>query len=150
MVGRELSAHYFPPRPADAAGRRVLAVADLLVPGAPAPVSFTAHRGEILGFAGLVGSGRTELMQAIFGVTPALAGSMRLEGQPFLPAAPARRHRRGVYLAPEDRKRHGLVLPMSVAAEHLAAAVHRLRALGFLDRARRAPAWRRPRWRASA
>src|SRR4029077_6493374 len=76
MVGRELSANYFPQRPERPPAETVLSVEGLLVPGAPAPVSFSAARGEILGFAGLVGSGRTELMQALFGAIPALGGTM--------------------------------------------------------------------------
>ena len=134
MVGRELSAHYFPPRPEGGPGKTVLAVEDLLVPGAPAPVSFRAGRGEILGFAGLVGSGRTELMQAIFGATRALGGSIQLEGRPFWPRRPRDAIRRGVYLAPEDRKRHGLVLPMAVAQNISLPDIGNYRAGGILDR----------------
>src|SRR5690349_1392872 len=81
MVGRQLSGQYFPERDG-ARGKVALEVRDLLVAGAPDGVSFDAHHGEILGFAGLIGSGRTELMQAIFGAQPALAGTLRLEGQP--------------------------------------------------------------------
>ncbi len=114
MVGRELSGAYFPDKAGRTAGEVVLEVRDLLVPGAPAGVSFAARRGEILGFAGLVGAGRTELMTAIFGVTPARAGTMALDGLPFAPRSPREAIERGVYLAPEDRKHHGLVLPMSI------------------------------------
>jgi ribose transport system ATP-binding protein len=135
MVGRELSAHYFPPRPETAPSEPVLVVKDLLVPGSPAPVSFSAHRGEILGFAGLVGSGRTELMQTICGITPALSGLVHLEGRPFLPRTPRDAIRRGVYLAPEDRKRHGLVLPMTIAQNTSLPAVARQARFGILDRA---------------
>ena len=136
MVGRELSAHYFPPRPESAASDTVLAAENLLVPGAPAPISFSASRGEIVGFAGLVGSGRTELMQTLFGATPALGGSMQLEGQAFLPRRTSEAIRRGVYLAPEDRKRHGLVLPMTVAQNTSLPAIHTYSRFGLLDRAR--------------
>jgi ribose transport system ATP-binding protein len=136
MVGRELSANYFPERPERASADTVLAVEDLVVPGAPGAVSFTAERGEILGFAGLVGSGRTELMQAVFGATPALGGSMRLLGTPFLPRSPREAIRQGVCLAPEDRKRHGLVLPMTVAQNVSLPGVHGYSRGGFLDRAR--------------
>ena len=136
MVGRELSANYFPPRPEKAAGDVVLEVDDLLVPGAPAPVSFNAARGEIVGFAGLVGSGRTELMQALFGANPALAGSMKLEGRSFLPRRTSDAIRRGVYLAPEDRKRHGLVLPMTVAQNTSLPAIDSYSRFGLLDRGR--------------
>jgi ribose transport system ATP-binding protein len=136
MVGRELQAGYFPPRPDTPPGDVALAVEDLRVAGAPAPVSFEARRGEILGFAGLVGSGRTELMEAVFGARPALGGSMRVDGQEFRPRHPRDAIRHGVYLAPEDRKRHGLVLPMSVAANVSLPAVRGYARLGFLDRAR--------------
>jgi ribose transport system ATP-binding protein len=115
MVGRELKGEYFPSRPTKPPGPAVLAVENLVVPGAGRPISFTACHGEILGFAGLVGSGRTELMQTIFGVTPASSGTMTLAGKPYAPRRPRDAIDRGVYLAPEDRKRHGLVLPMTVA-----------------------------------
>ncbi|WP_437739091.1 ATP-binding cassette domain-containing protein [Sorangium sp. So ce302] len=85
MVGRELSGRYFPERSPRQRQEPALEVRDLVVPGAPAGVSFTALRGEILGFAGLVGSGRTELMQAIFGATQALGGTMTLAGEPYTP-----------------------------------------------------------------
>jgi ribose transport system ATP-binding protein len=114
MVGRELSGAYFPEKKDRVAGDVVLEVKELLVPGAPAGVSFAARRGEILGFAGLVGAGRTELVTTIFGVTPARAGTMVLDGRPFAPRNPRDALKRGVYLAPEDRKHHGLVLPMTI------------------------------------
>jgi ribose transport system ATP-binding protein len=133
MVGRQLSGQYFPVRSA-VRGELALEVRDLWVEGAPAGVSFDAHRGEILGFAGLVGSGRTELMQAIFGATPALGGTLRLAGQAFRPGAPRAAIERGVYLAPEDRKRHGLVLPMSIAHNVTLPNVGRHARFGWLDR----------------
>jgi len=136
MVGRELSGQYFPSRPARTGSREpVLVVNNLLVRGAPAGVSFTAGRGEIVGFAGLVGAGRTELMEAIFGVTPALGGSMTLEGTPYFPRRPADAIARGVYLAPEDRKRHGLVLPMTIAQNTSLPNVGNYSGWGWLDRA---------------
>ena len=136
MVGRELQSHYFPERPSAPTGDVVLSVDGLLVAGAPAPVSFEVRRGEILGFAGLVGSGRTELMEAVFGARPALGGSMRVEGRVFRPQHPRDAIREGVYLAPEDRKRHGLVLPMSVAANVSLPGLRRYARFGFLDRRR--------------
>jgi ribose transport system ATP-binding protein len=136
MVGRELSANYFPPRPERPPSETVLAVDNLLVPGAPAPVSFSASVGEIVGFAGLVGSGRTELMQALFGATPALGGSMKLQGLAFRPRRTSDAIRRGVYLAPEDRKRYGLVLPMTIAQNTSLPAVQTYSRFGLLDRAR--------------
>ncbi|QOV90509.1 sugar ABC transporter ATP-binding protein [Humisphaera borealis] len=137
MVGRELSAHYFPQKPAAAIPPLpMLEVRDLLVPGSPASISFTAFRGEILGFAGLVGAGRTELMQTLFGVTPALGGEMVLDGERFRPAKPRDAIDRGVYLAPEDRKRHGLVLPMTVAQNTSLPGIGSYNRWGWLDRRR--------------
>ncbi len=143
MVGRDLSNQYFPPKKLQAQGEpetrpgveAILEVKDLMVPGAPTGVTFTAHRGEILGFAGLVGAGRTELMQSIFGATPALAGSMVLAGSTFRPRNTRDAIDRGVYLAPEDRKRHGLVLPMSVAENTSLPNIANYNRWGLLNRA---------------
>jgi ribose transport system ATP-binding protein len=134
MVGRQLSGQYFPVR-TPTRGELVLEVRDLLVQGAPEGVSFDAYRGEILGFAGLIGSGRTELMQALFGATPALAGTLRLGGEAFRPRVPRAAIERGVYLAPEDRKRHGLVLPLSIAHNVSLPDIGRHARFGWLDRA---------------
>jgi ribose transport system ATP-binding protein len=150
MVGRELSQQYFPtkePQPHGEPGAArssaseradpndvVLTVDGVLVPGAPEGVSFSAHRGEILGFAGLVGSGRTELMETIFGVTAARGGGMTLEGRPYAPLCARDAIARGVFLAPEDRKRHGLVLPMSVAQNTSLPNVASYNRWGWLDR----------------
>jgi ribose transport system ATP-binding protein len=136
MVGRELSGQYFPAKIDRPPGDPVLVVRDLVVPGAPAGVSFEASRGEILGFAGLIGSGRTEVMEAIFGVTPAVSGTMTLDGKPFVPRKSRDAIARGVFLAPEDRKRHGLVLPMSVAENTSLPNIGSYSRWGWLDRAR--------------
>jgi ribose transport system ATP-binding protein len=127
MVGRELSAHYFPERRPRKSTEPVLVVEGLVVPGAPAQISFSAGRGEILGFAGLVGSGRTELMQT-------LGGRMTLEGKEFAPRKPRDAIDRGVYLAPEDRKRHGLVLPLSIAENTSLPNIGSYSRWGFLNR----------------
>ena len=148
MVGRELKGQYFPtkgPAPSPVGvgvaaavpspPAPVLTVDSLRVPGTRAGVSFSARPGEILGFAGLVGSGRTELMETIFGVRPAEAGTMTLAGRPFAPRSPRDAIAGGVYLAPEDRKRHGLVLPMSVAENTSLPSVGAYNRWGWLDRA---------------
>jgi ribose transport system ATP-binding protein len=134
MVGRELSNEYFPPKRERTSHEPMLEVKDLVVPGAPDRASFTARKGEVLGFAGLIGAGRTELMEAIFGVTPALSGNMKLDGKDYLPAAPRDAITAGVYLAPEDRKRHGLVLPMTVAQNTSLPNVSSYARFGWLDR----------------
>jgi ribose transport system ATP-binding protein len=136
MVGRELSGQYFPSRDERTAGNVVLELHDIVVPGAPKRVSVSARAGEILGFAGLVGAGRTELMQTIFGVTPALGGTMTLLGKPYAPQTARDAIDRGVYLAPEDRKRHGLVLPMTIAQNTSLPDIKNYNAWGFLDRKR--------------
>jgi len=133
MVGRALSA-WFPEKISQPAQEVVLEAKNIIVPGSRHPASFSAYRGEILGFAGLVGAGRTELMEVIFGVKPALGGSMLLEGNPFLPRRPRDAINDGVYLAPEDRKLHGLVLPMPVAANISLPDIGNYRAGGILDR----------------
>jgi len=134
MVGRELSNQYFPKKRERTSQEIMLEVRDLVVPGAPHRASFGARKGEILGFAGLIGAGRTELMEAIFGVTPALSGEMKLEGKPYHPDKPRDAIDSGVYLAPEDRKRHGLVLPMSVAQNTSLPNVSSYSPLGWLNR----------------
>ena len=78
-------------------------------------VSLSVRRGEILGLAGLVGSGRTELARAVFGVDPLRAGTIRLDGQPIRIATPRAAIDHGIYLVPEDRKSSGLLLDLSIA-----------------------------------
>jgi ribose transport system ATP-binding protein len=133
MVGRTFT-NRFPDKVERPPGEPMLVVRGLRVPGAPAGVSFEARRGEVLGFAGLVGAGRTELMQVVFGVTAALGGSMLLEGKPFMPARPRQAIDCGVYLAPEDRKRHGLVLPMTIAENISLPDLANYRPRGWLQR----------------
>ena len=97
------------------------------------PVSFEVRAGEIVGIAGLVGAGRTELLQTIFGVTPALAGELELDGQSFRPSCPADAINAGIALAPEDRKQHGLVLPMTVRENASLPSLERDQSKGFLN-----------------
>jgi ribose transport system ATP-binding protein len=142
MVGRELSGQYFPqPRTAAwAAGAAAptdhcaLEVRDLVVEGTARSVSFNARRGEILGFAGLVGSGRTELMEAIFGTRRCLTGRMLLGGRPFAPGNTRDAIRHGVFLAPEDRKHHGLVLNMAVVQNLSLPCIAGFGRFGWLNR----------------
>jgi ribose transport system ATP-binding protein len=78
-------------------------------------VTLDVHRGEILGIAGLVGAGRTELARLIFGADQPTAGSMSLRGRPYAPRSPYEAIRRGVALVPEERRAQGLLLAESVA-----------------------------------
>lgn len=112
MVGRQLTA-WFPER-IGACGSPVLTARELRVPGASSSISFQLRQSEILGIAGLVGAGRTEMLRVLFGVDRATGGSMELGDGVYQPRSPSDAICRGIYLVPEDRQRHGLVLPMSV------------------------------------
>ncbi|AZB53932.1 sugar ABC transporter ATP-binding protein [Cereibacter sphaeroides] len=107
MVGRELSG-LFPPK-SPPAPEAVLEVTGLTVPGFVRDASFTLRRGEVLGFAGLVGSGRTELMEGIVGLRPA-TGEVRMEGTPLPHASVAAARAAGLVYLTEDRKEKGLLL----------------------------------------
>jgi rhamnose transport system ATP-binding protein len=111
MVGRTLTEQYPPP---DASlGQTLLEVRDLYVDGCVFDVSFDVRAGEIVGLAGLGGSGRTTVARALAGLARIDAGSVQVAGQPA-PKNPAQAARAGVALIPEDRKAHGLVLSHSV------------------------------------
>lgn len=111
MVGRELTDDY----PGNTAvPGEVLLKAQSLTNKKVRKVSFELRRGEILGFGGLVGAGRTELARVLYGADPATAGEMFLKGKWYAPSSPKDGLRNGVGLIPEDRKRQGLVLGLSV------------------------------------
>ena len=111
MVGRELSEGY-PTR--DSSIGEVSFSAENVSGNGVSGITFDAHRGEILGFAGLIGAGRTELMEVIFGSKPAQSGQIRLHGKSVLSKNPIQAIGHGLALVPEDRKRHGVILNFSV------------------------------------
>ncbi|MET4801452.1 sugar ABC transporter ATP-binding protein [Bradyrhizobium sp. LB11.1] len=114
MIGRDLKSLYMPP--AAPPGAAVLDIVDVITETYPdRAVSLSVRRGEILGLAGLVGSGRTELARVIFGVDPLRGGAIRLEGNPIRIASPRAAIDHGIYLIPEDRKGSGLLLDVSIA-----------------------------------
>ena len=113
MVGREL-AHVFPPRHATI-GAPMLEVQNLRLPKLVDDASFTVHAGEVLGFYGLVGAGRTEIMRAIFGADRAAAGKVRLKGREISNHSPGEGVENGIGMVPEDRKRQGVLLDLSIA-----------------------------------
>ncbi len=114
MIGRDLQSLYNPP--AGLPGDGGLQLQDLVTTAFPdRSASLHARPGEILGLAGLVGSGRTSLARAVFGIEPALSGSIHLDGNPVRIGSPRDAIARGLYLVPEDRKRSGLVLDMPIA-----------------------------------
>ncbi|MCH2603340.1 MAG: sugar ABC transporter ATP-binding protein [Pedosphaera sp.] len=132
MVGRDLSEFY--DRQIHSPGKVVLDVEQIRTPEHPnTEVSLKIHAGEIVGIAGLVGAGRTELLQTLFGVTPALGGTIRMNGELIRPQSPRDAIAAGMALAPEDRKLHGLVLPMTVRENASLASLKRDQNKGLLN-----------------
>ncbi len=114
MIGRDLKSLYIPPRSPPVADRlEIVGVRTATYP--EHPVTLALRAGEILGLAGLVGSGRTELARVVFGIDAPLAGALRLDGEPVSIRSPREAIRRGIYLVPEDRKRSSLLLDVSVS-----------------------------------
>jgi ribose transport system ATP-binding protein len=115
MIGRDLKSLYT--APAAPAGEAMLELSAFRTPAFPdSTVDLALHRGEILGLAGLIGAGRTELAQALFGIDRPLGGTVRLEGNEIVVGSPGEAIARGIYLVPEDRKQSGLVLEDTITA----------------------------------
>jgi ribose transport system ATP-binding protein len=112
MVGRQVEQLY--PRSARRAGEVILEVEDLAGFGKPCSASLQLHRGEVLGIAGLVGAGRTELLRSLFGLEPVRKGRIRL-GVYTGPASPVKRWAQGAGILSEDRKEEGLALSLTIA-----------------------------------
>ena len=155
MVGRSLDELF--PKQAVAAGEVVLEVAGLGVAGSFSDVSFELRRGEILGMAGLIGAGRTNVARALFGTEPATAGTIKLDGKIVTIRSPDAAMALGIGYVPEDRKEHGLVLAMSIADNITLPVISHLcarRLAGRKARARRrrrmAPSSWKSRWRVSS
>lgn len=132
MVGRELGS-IFPKRDI-AAGEIVLELRDVSN-HVVRNVSLNLRKGEILGIAGLVGSGRTQLAETIFGLTPAESGAILMRGERVTIASPTDAIQRGIGYVPEDRPRHGAILEMSVAANTSLASLKKVAHRGLIDRA---------------
>ena len=131
MVGREID-HLFP-KPEPEIGEAVLRVSNLSFGDRVRDISFELRRGEILGLAGLVGSGRTELALTIFGITPASSGTIMLDGSPVVIASPRQARRLGIAYVPEDRGLQGLVRPMTIGQNVSMASLRRIARGIFLD-----------------
>src|SRR6185503_1461978 len=135
MVGREISA-IFP--------KREVKQGDVLLEtrglGCRASgvrgVSLSIRAGEILGLAGLVGAGRTELARILFGLTPSTEGEILLGGRPVSVRRPSDAVDLGIAYVPEDRRRHGVILEMPVAENTTLAVLRRISKGGFIDFAR--------------
>jgi ribose transport system ATP-binding protein len=141
MIGREISAQY-PPKPQPRAVPPVLEIKDLGWQDRLKGISLAVGRGEIVGLGGLDGQGQKELLLALFGVLRGLSGTIRVAGKQITSASPAeaKRHAPGIALIPEDRKTEGLMLPMSVADNLVAAAYERITTGPFIDSGKKARA----------
>ncbi|HEY3835777.1 MAG TPA: sugar ABC transporter ATP-binding protein [Bryobacteraceae bacterium] len=130
MVGREInleSRHEGHDRSGE-----VLLSADQISTARLAGVSFKLHRGEVLGVAGLVGAGRSELGEALFGLDPIRSGSVTLNGREFHPRSPRDAMDAGLALLPEDRKLQGLMLQMSILENGTMSILARLSTAGII------------------
>ena len=140
MVGRQVDELY--PSHQRIVGDPVLEVQNLAGTEKPVSASLTLRRGEVLGIAGLVGAGRTELMRAIFGLDDVAAGTVKI-GQCMGPASPARRWRQGTGMVSEDRKNEGLAVGLSIADNVTLPSLGGLGPLGLVTPSRQAAACRR-------
>ncbi len=114
MVGRDIAQYYA--HQAHPAGDIALQAEDLVIPAWPDHrLNFAVRRGQLVGIAGLVGAGRTELLQVLFGIVPALSGRVLIDGAPHAIRSPADAIRAGLALVPEDRKQQGLILEMALS-----------------------------------
>jgi rhamnose transport system ATP-binding protein len=134
MVGRELTA-LFPKGEADI-GAEILSVQHLTRTGVFADVGFQLRRGEILGFSGLVGAGRTEVARVIFGIDRADAGEIRIDNELVHITSPQVAMRRGLAYVPEDRRQQGLVMDFSIAANMTLPILQQFSHFGIMDRQR--------------
>ena len=133
MVGREVKPHA-PEHRGRPLGEELLRVEKLSSPGKFRGVSFTLRAGEVLGFAGLIGAGRSEVAQAIFGLDPAATGKVFVRGRELPRGSVSAALAAGIGLLPEDRKRLGLVLSMNCRENTSLAALPRLVRGGFVRR----------------
>ncbi len=133
MVGRDLADLY--PDRAPAPGAPLLAIDGLSGAGF-SDISLTVRAGEIVGIAGLIGSGREELIDTVYGLARPTGGTMRLDDAPYLARSPADALARGIVLVPRDRRHDGLVLPMTVSENINLATLDRVSTVGIEDRVR--------------
>lgn len=131
MIGRPLE-QYFPQHLDATPGKERLRVENLTSPGKFQDVSFSVHAGEVVGLAGLVGAGRSEIAQAIFGLDRNVTGRIFIDGKEARIRSPRQAMALGVGLLPEDRKKQGLVLSMGGRANLSLPILDRLSTLGFV------------------
>jgi ribose transport system ATP-binding protein len=138
MTGRTVE-YLFPPhsgRPPEASGPDLLTVENLSLKGSFEDVEFSVRAGEIVGIAGLVGAGRSEVLETIYGARRRTSGSVTVNGRSLPPGDVRAAVRAGLGLAPEERKSQALLLGEPVARNVSLASLPRLARLGWLDRGR--------------
>jgi rhamnose transport system ATP-binding protein len=134
MVGRELGELF--PKEVSVIGTPLLEVRGLTREGVFRDVTFSLRRGEILGFAGLVGAGRSEVARAIFGIDPLDGGEILIDARPVRITSPATAVRAGLAFVPEDRQHQGLVLEMAIEHNATLPFLRRLTRFGMVNRRR--------------
>jgi ABC-type sugar transport system ATPase subunit len=132
MVGRDIGDTYANLKRNDKIGDVLLEV-DMLNTHVVSDVSFKLHKGEIIGFAGLVGAGRTEVVRALFGADPILSGEVKIEGKPVDLKSPKTAIDCGIALCPEDRKEQGLILFNSIKDNICMPVLGKLKKGIFMD-----------------
>lgn len=132
MVGREIGDLY-PTREAKI-GKELFRAENLSCVGLFKDISFTVHSGEVVGLTGLVGSGRTEVCQGIYGINPLSEGSMYLEGKPLVTGSPKAAMKQGVAYLPEDRQKQGLVLGWPIDYNITLSVLEKVSKRGWIDR----------------
>ncbi len=132
MVGRRIEA-LFPKAEAEI-GEVVLEVRNVVRPPMTKGVSLKVRSGEILGIAGLVGSGRSEFAQTVFGITPATGGEILLDGKPVSIRSPQQAKALGIAYVPEDRGHHGIIRPMPIVENVSMAVLAKVSKSTFIDR----------------
>lgn len=133
MIGRKVE-QYYPTHAESGRGEERLRVDGLTLAGSFSDVSFSLHGGEVLGLAGLVGAGRSEIAQTIFGLTPATSGSVWVRGKQVVIRSVREALRMRIGFVPEDRKKQGLVLCMRTGENCTLPTLPKFARLGWIDR----------------
>jgi len=135
MVGRKIESLY-PHNPDRKLGEPRLRVVGLRPQGSEQPIDLEVRAGEILGIAGLLGSGRTELLRALFGADPVQAGHIEVDGERVAPGSPRRAVQAGLGLLTEDRKQLGLLLELSIRENASLAHIDEISRFWIVDKRR--------------
>lgn len=131
MIGRKIENYYN--KQACKIGPVVLEAKNLTRKGVFEDVSFKIHKGEVLGFFGLVGAGRSEVITALFGIDKLDSGEIHIDGEKKRIGSPFRAIRNGIGLVPEDRRQQGLVLRLSVKFNELIIKMGEISKFGFVN-----------------